>query len=422
MTWRWSDCGSLKWGWKFSKANQSSAALWLARFLSGIYKSGSLSPDKRRADRLNVNPSSPFQHFNIAGPSCCHHDRSYHRSLAVVTMRSSLSRGLIRHSREHQSCNLDVGFGMLLYNDWWDAFSNSVNILLGAIMRYIGWEWIRSFRSTSLLPSSSYWNLGWAPDADSSFSSFLSCGWTTKTAVRKVSRWRFFWYGWLEMSQIFLVCHATTGFGLRLFLWPLLILISGALWAGLVPTVIATAAYFCLSDGVLILQCFYYNEWARKREEKPTDPETHSATEESPLIRQTLRRQTSAGLPGANRRLSNLSETGPSFLDGFVEAEDGASVHDYSPEAGYLLALKIVLESARHYTELSFSIFPLNMFNVVHREKITERMAALCNPDYPCNLGWIFWMVCGVIDWCLEARSRWCRRLTRWVTSCLLKN
>lgn len=32
----------------------------------------------------------------------------------------------------------------------------------------------------------------------------------------------------------------------------------GAVWANLVPTVIALALYFCLADAVLILQCLYY--------------------------------------------------------------------------------------------------------------------------------------------------------------------
>lgn len=35
--------------------------------------------------------------------------------------------------------------------------------------------------------------------------------------------------------------------------------LAGALWAGLVPVVIAIAVYFCIADGVLIGQCSYYN-------------------------------------------------------------------------------------------------------------------------------------------------------------------
>lgn len=33
----------------------------------------------------------------------------------------------------------------------------------------------------------------------------------------------------------------------------------GALWAHLVPVVIAIAIYFCIADGILISQCVYYN-------------------------------------------------------------------------------------------------------------------------------------------------------------------
>ncbi len=34
----------------------------------------------------------------------------------------------------------------------------------------------------------------------------------------------------------------------------------GALWAGLVPTVIALAVYFCIADTALIIQCLYYRQ------------------------------------------------------------------------------------------------------------------------------------------------------------------
>ena len=35
--------------------------------------------------------------------------------------------------------------------------------------------------------------------------------------------------------------------------------LAGAIWAGLVPTVIALAIYFCFADLILISQCLYYN-------------------------------------------------------------------------------------------------------------------------------------------------------------------
>lgn len=40
----------------------------------------------------------------------------------------------------------------------------------------------------------------------------------------------------------------------------------GALWAGLVPVVIAIAVYFCISDGLLIAQCLYYGIRNKRRE------------------------------------------------------------------------------------------------------------------------------------------------------------
>ncbi|KAH0255756.1 hypothetical protein KCU91_g17321, partial [Aureobasidium melanogenum] len=44
--------------------------------------------------------------------------------------------------------------------------------------------------------------------------------------------------------------------------------LAGALWADLVPTVIALAIYFCFADAVLLSQCFYYNTLNARRERK----------------------------------------------------------------------------------------------------------------------------------------------------------
>lgn len=41
--------------------------------------------------------------------------------------------------------------------------------------------------------------------------------------------------------------------------------LAGALWAGLVPVIVAIAVYFCISDGVLISQCLYYAMRERRR-------------------------------------------------------------------------------------------------------------------------------------------------------------
>lgn len=42
----------------------------------------------------------------------------------------------------------------------------------------------------------------------------------------------------------------------------------GALWAGLVPVIVAIAVYFCISDGVLISQCLYYGIRNKRRQAK----------------------------------------------------------------------------------------------------------------------------------------------------------
>ncbi|KIW91370.1 uncharacterized protein Z519_08266 [Cladophialophora bantiana CBS 173.52] len=42
--------------------------------------------------------------------------------------------------------------------------------------------------------------------------------------------------------------------------------LAGALWAGLVPVVVAIGVYFCIADGVLIGQCLYYGIMNKRRE------------------------------------------------------------------------------------------------------------------------------------------------------------
>jgi uncharacterized protein with PQ loop repeat len=77
----------------------------------------------------------------------------------------------------------------------------------------------------------------------------------------------------------------------------------GAIWAGLVPTVIALAVYFCFADLVLISQCLYYNLLnARKSRRNPTRNRVDSP--EQPLL---SRRDSSIGLPGSHRRKSSAA-------------------------------------------------------------------------------------------------------------------
>lgn len=58
----------------------------------------------------------------------------------------------------------------------------------------------------------------------------------------------------------------------------------GALWAGLVPTVIALAIYFCIADTALIIQCLYYKNSSVNRIdlEESFQPQSDDAIE--PLL------------------------------------------------------------------------------------------------------------------------------------------
>jgi len=82
--------------------------------------------------------------------------------------------------------------------------------------------------------------------------------------------------------------------------------LAGALWADLVPTVIALAIYFCFADAVLLSQCFYYNTLNARRERKRSIAAAENATvdENAPLLAD---QQENLGLPGSRRRSSAAS-------------------------------------------------------------------------------------------------------------------
>ena len=105
--------------------------------------------------------------------------------------------------------------------------------------------------------------------------------------------------------------------------------LAGAIWAGLVPTVIALAVYFCFADFVLIGQCLYYHAVNRGRKGKGEvgeggSEEVEERNEQTPLLngdatgsapaRPLKRRLTDVteenmGLPGSRRRSSRRSNT-----------------------------------------------------------------------------------------------------------------
>lgn len=75
----------------------------------------------------------------------------------------------------------------------------------------------------------------------------------------------------------------------------------GAIWAGLLPTVIALAVYYCFADCVLLVQIFYYNHLMRQAASDaehqfspspPLDPATPTSGPTQPLL--SRRRSTSS--------------------------------------------------------------------------------------------------------------------------------
>jgi uncharacterized protein with PQ loop repeat len=96
--------------------------------------------------------------------------------------------------------------------------------------------------------------------------------------------------------------------------------LAGALWAGLVPTVIALAIYFCFADLILISQCVYYNLKNARRERKASARSTESV--EAPLLGR--RDSSNLGLPGSHRRDSQASRRRrASSLPTIADVEEG---------------------------------------------------------------------------------------------------
>lgn len=103
--------------------------------------------------------------------------------------------------------------------------------------------------------------------------------------------------------------------------------LAGAVWAGLVPTVIALAVYFCFADLILISQCVYYNLLNARRLRKMSQNTVESV--EQPLLRRSSsyeysrrRRRSSLGLPGSHRRSSASRRR--SSLAAIMEEETGS--------------------------------------------------------------------------------------------------
>ncbi|CAG8981511.1 hypothetical protein HYALB_00003083 [Hymenoscyphus albidus] len=101
--------------------------------------------------------------------------------------------------------------------------------------------------------------------------------------------------------------------------------LAGAAWAGLVPTMIALAIYFCIADTVLITQVLYYRaKNARERKESVVSIET----EEEPLLRR--RSSDSTGLPGSHRRRLSAVSTSSRRSNSLKDILDEGSLEEGS--------------------------------------------------------------------------------------------
>ncbi|CZT22948.1 related to vacuolar membrane PQ loop repeat protein [Ramularia collo-cygni] len=135
-----------------------------------------------------------------------------------------------------------------------------------------------------------------------------------------------------------------------LFIWAIgdVTNLAGALWAGLVPTVIALAIYFCILDTILIAQCLYYRSVKNGKLSPSAQTEPSSAVapnERAPLLSNEApksptqdrhRRLTDVtdenmGLPGSRRRSSALHRTSTNDLSSHVPV-----VAQPTPRAGAL--------------------------------------------------------------------------------------
>jgi solute carrier family 66 (lysosomal lysine-arginine transporter), member 1 len=121
-------------------------------------------------------------------------------------------------------------------------------------------------------------------------------------------------------------------------------ILPGAIWAHLVPTVIALAVYFCIADFVLISQCLYYNHINARAQRQASVTSTHSGqSENEPLL--TRRRSSDAiGLPGSHRRRSS-ARSGPQRRDSLskiLEEDDSPGTNPWLRNTLSILAVIMV--------------------------------------------------------------------------------
>ena len=78
----------------------------------------------------------------------------------------------------------------------------------------------------------------------------------------------------------------------------------GSVWAGLVPTVVALAVYFCIADTILIIQCLYYKYVISPRSQSCGPSQIQTDDPSQPLL---IGAASDIGLPGSRRRRSSAS-------------------------------------------------------------------------------------------------------------------
>ncbi len=130
----------------------------------------------------------------------------------------------------------------------------------------------------------------------------------------------------------------------------------GALWASLVPVIIAIAVYFCIADGVLISQCLYYGIRNKRREARRmlrretsvsevSESTTTASREDEPLL--SRERSGSYTIPGSMQRrssqISTRSRRRTSSSAQRARNEQLAKILEESDENGVRLWFKNVL-------------------------------------------------------------------------------
>ncbi|KAJ9646166.1 uncharacterized protein PV06_01997 [Exophiala oligosperma] len=121
--------------------------------------------------------------------------------------------------------------------------------------------------------------------------------------------------------------------------------LAGALWAGLVPVVVAIGVYFCIADGVLIAQCLYYGIKNKRREARALLAARQSSagepSEDEPLLRRE--RTNSLTIPGSRERRRRSSASLRRRPSSSAQDDHLAKILEESDDSGTRLWFKNVM-------------------------------------------------------------------------------